>query len=86
MAFEAHRILGRCVSPTETDAEATGLVVGYVQSGKTLSFTTLTALARDNGYGVVILIAGTIDNLKSQSEDRLKQDLGISDEPDSPGC
>lgn len=84
VAFEAHRILGRCVSPKEADAEATGLVVGYVQSGKTLSFTTLTALARDNGYGVVILIAGTIDNLKSQSEDRLKQDLAISDEPGQP--
>lgn len=84
VAFEAHRILGRCVSPSEADTEATGLVVGYVQSGKTLSFTTLTALARDNGYGVVVLIAGTIDNLKSQSEDRLKQDLGISDEPGQP--
>ncbi len=84
VAFEAHRILGRCVPPKETDGEATGLVVGYVQSGKTLSFTTLTALARDNGYGVVILIAGTIDNLKSQSEDRLKQDLAITDEPGQP--
>ncbi|MGB4228335.1 MAG: Z1 domain-containing protein [Candidatus Dechloromonas phosphoritropha] len=84
VAFEAHRILGRCVSPKEADTEATGLVVGYVQSGKTLSFTTLTALARDNGYGVIILIAGTIDNLKSQSEDRLKQDLAISDEPGQP--
>lgn len=84
VALEAHRILGRCVSPGEYDGEATGLVVGYVQSGKTLSFTTLTALARDNGYGVVILIAGTIDNLKSQSEDRLKQDLAITDEPGQP--
>ncbi|MFZ4535338.1 Z1 domain-containing protein [Propionivibrio sp.] len=84
VAFEAHRILGRCVPPKDPDAEATGLVVGYVQSGKTLSFTTLTALARDNGFGVVILIAGTIDNLKSQSEDRLKQDLAISDEPGQP--
>jgi hypothetical protein len=84
VAFEAHRILGRCVPPAEAEAEATGLVVGYVQSGKTLSFTTLTALARDNGYGFVILIAGTIDNLKSQSEDRLKQDLGISDESGQP--
>lgn len=84
VAYEAHRILGRCVPPTEPEGETTGLVVGYVQSGKTLSFTTLTALARDNGYGIVILIAGTIDNLKSQSEDRLKQDLGVSDEPGQP--
>ncbi len=78
VAFEAHRILGRCVPPSEPGGDATGLVVGYVQSGKTLSFTTLTALARDNGYGLVILIAGTIDTLKSQSEERLIQDLGLA--------
>ena len=83
VAYEAHRILGRCVPPMEPGGSGTGLVVGYVQSGKTLSFTTLTALARDNGYGLVILIAGTIDNLKSQSQERLKQDLGVS--PDNPG-
>lgn len=83
VAYEAHRILGRCVPPTEPNGNGTGLVVGYVQSGKTLSFTTLTALARDNGYGLVVLIAGTIDNLKSQSQERLKQDLGVS--PDNPG-
>lgn len=85
VAFEAHRILGRCVPPSEPRGEATGLVVGYVQSGKTLSFTTLTALARDNGYGIVILIAGTIDTLKSQSEERLIQDLGLAgDKPGQP--
>ncbi|PTU67142.1 hypothetical protein DB032_20530 [Chromobacterium sp. Panama] len=83
VAFEAHRILGRCVPPSEPQGDATGLVVGYVQSGKTLSFTTLTALARDNGYGIVVLIAGTIDTLKSQSEERLVQDLGLAG--DNPG-
>jgi hypothetical protein len=36
----------------------TGLVVGYVQSGKTLSFTAVTALARDNRFQLVIIIAG----------------------------
>lgn len=33
---------------------ATGLVVGYVQSGKTLSFTTVIGLARDNGFPLII--------------------------------
>lgn len=83
VAFEAHRILGRCVPPNEPSGTATGLVVGYVQSGKTLSFTTITALARDNGYGIVILLAGTIDTLKSQSEERLIKDLGLGN--DNPG-
>jgi hypothetical protein len=76
---EAATILGRCVPPSEPSGQDAGLVVGYVQSGKTLSFTTVTALARDNGYGAVILLAGTAVALKGQSEDRLTVDLGMSE-------
>lgn len=76
---EAQRILGRCLPPTEIDGRETGLVVGYVQSGKTMSFETVIALARDNGFGLVIVLAGTKNNLRDQSEDRLKKDLGIED-------
>lgn len=79
---EAQRILGRCLPPTETGKPETGLVVGYVQSGKTLSFETVIALARDNGYGVVVVLAGTKNNLLDQSEDRLKKDFGIDDGDD----
>lgn len=76
---EAQRILGRCLPPVEQGSPETGLVVGYVQSGKTLSFETVIALARDNGYGVVIVLAGTKNNLRDQSEERLKKDFGIED-------
>lgn len=76
---EAQRILGRCLPPFENGLAETGLVVGYVQSGKTLSFETVIALARDNGYGVVIVLAGTKNNLLDQSEERLKKDFGIDD-------
>ena len=55
--------------------ETTHLVVGYVQSGKTMSFTGLTALALDNGYRVVIYLAGTKNNLLDQTSKRLKKDL-----------
>lgn len=55
--------------------EITHLVVGYVQSGKTMSFTGLTALAKDNGYRVVIYLAGTKENLVNQTADRLTKDL-----------
>jgi hypothetical protein len=54
-------------------------VVGYVQSGKTLSFTTVAALANDNGYGLVIVIAGTTNELAEQSRKRLNGDLAIED-------
>ncbi|HQT29743.1 MAG TPA: Z1 domain-containing protein [Thiobacillus sp.] len=76
---EAQRILGRCLPPTEPAGRETGLVVGYVQSGKTMSFETVISLARDNNYGVVIVFAGTKNNLRAQSEERLCKDLGIDD-------
>ncbi|AQY00235.1 Z1 domain-containing protein [Microbacterium foliorum] len=74
---EAKSILGRCVSPDAQEGQSVVLVVGYVQSGKTLSFTTLASLARDNGFGLVILLAGTTNDLKGQSQERLEKDLGM---------
>lgn len=72
---ETTSILSGCTPPTANDHVNTGLVIGHVQSGKTLSFTALTALARDNGYQLVILLAGTTNNLVEQSFSRLKSDL-----------
>jgi hypothetical protein len=77
--IESQRILGRCLPPTAAAGSETGLVVGYVQSGKTMSFEVVISLARDNGYGIVIVLAGTKNNLKDQSEKRLKKDLGIDE-------
>ena len=74
---EAISVLSKCVSPNALPKQETGLVVGYVQSGKTMSFTTVAALARDNGYQMVIVIAGTSLNLLSQSTNRLEEDLSL---------
>lgn len=57
------------------NTETTHLAVGYVQSGKTMSFTGVTALAKDNGYRVVIYLAGTKKNLLDQTQKRLRKDL-----------
>lgn len=51
------------------------LVVGEVQSGKTMSFTGLIALAHENGFPLVVVLAGTKDQLLLQTSDRLKKDL-----------
>ena len=40
-----------------------------------MSFTGLTALAKDNGYRVVIYLAGTKNNLLDQTSKRLRKDL-----------
>jgi hypothetical protein len=76
-------ILSKAIPPATAGGEATGLVVGYVQSGKTLSFTTALALARDNGFQLVIVVAGTSTPLLNQSTQRLRRDLQI-DNVDGP--
>lgn len=74
-------ILGNCQNPNSPEPYSeSGLVLGYVQSGKTQSFTTVTVLARDNGYGVVILLAGVTNLLKHQSIERMEDDLGMKAE------
>ncbi len=74
---ETYRIMQVCGNPSSTINNETGIVIGYVQSGKTLSFTTLTALARDNNYQIVIIIGGTSVNLLDQSTNRVRKDLRI---------
>ena len=75
----AASILGRGISPMDGAGQETGLVVGYVQSGKTMSFETATALARDNGFQMVIIVAGSSNPLLDQSTGRLRSDLRLDD-------
>jgi len=75
----AANILSRCPNPQEKESEATGLAIGKVQSGKTLSFTTLMALAAANGYSKIVVLAGTKNALLNQTYNRLKRDLGGED-------
>ena len=75
---ESVSVLAHCVDPSAADARSSGLVVGSIQSGKTLSFTTVAALARDNGYRVIIVITGTVKILNDQSVARLINLLRIN--------
>lgn len=77
----ALRVLRCCVPPTVAARSHTGLVVGHVQSGKTTSFITLAALARDNQYRMVIVIAGTTEPLFFQTRDRLIDALRLESRP-----
>ena len=73
---ETNEILSHCTNPNILEEQdVTHLTVGYVQSGKTMSFTSLTALATDNGYRIVIFLAGTKKNLLTQTTKRLTKDL-----------
>lgn len=48
-----------------------GLVMGDVQSGKTSNYTGLICKAADAGYKLVILLTGTLESLRRQTQERL---------------
>lgn len=48
-----------------------GLVMGGVQSGKTATYTALCCKAADAGYRLIILLTGTLENLRRQTQERL---------------
>lgn len=50
-----------------------GLVVGDVQSGKTATYSGLICKAADAGYRVIILMTGTIEKLRVQTQKRLEE-------------
>jgi hypothetical protein len=52
-----------------------GLVLGYVQSGKTTNFTAVIAKAADAGYRLFIILSGIHDALRQQTQDRLNEQL-----------
>lgn len=69
-------IVERLADPTGVDAwQSKGLVVGYVQSGKTANFTGVVAKAADAGYRLIIVLAGMLDVLRSQTQRRLDKEL-----------
>jgi len=69
-------ILG-CLSQPDSPAaySSRGLVVGYVQSGKTSNFTGLIARAADAGYRLIIILAGTWNILRNQTQRRIDKEL-----------
>lgn len=76
VAGESLRILSRLPDPSSTDAfQGRGLVVGYVQSGKTANYTAVAARAADAGYRMVIVLSGIHDSLRNQTQRRLEREL-----------
>ena len=50
-----------------------GLVIGDVQSGKTSTYIGLICKAADAGYKVFILLTGTIESLRRQTQERVEE-------------
>lgn len=69
-------VVGRLADPTwPAPYQTKGLVVGYVQSGKTANFTGVLAKSIDAGYRLVIVLTGTIELLRRQTQRRLDMEL-----------
>lgn len=69
-------VVSRLADPLSTTAyQSKGLVVGYVQSGKTANITGVVAKAADAGYRLVIVLAGTLNLLRDQTQRRLDREL-----------
>ncbi len=64
------------------DTGATGLALGYVQSGKTTTITALIARAADTGYRVVVAILGSTNILLAQNTARLVSAFAIDSRAD----
>ena len=69
------KILKKLSSDTTHMKPIRGMVVGNVQSGKTANMAALMAMAADNGYNMFIVLSGTIENLRKQTQERLWNDL-----------
>ncbi|MGV9596470.1 Z1 domain-containing protein [Streptosporangium sandarakinum] len=69
------RIVSLLSHPKEKKFSTQGLVVGYVQSGKTTNFTAVMAKAADRGYKLFIVLAGIHNGLRRQTQARLVQQL-----------
>jgi len=61
-----------------------GLVIGYVQSGKTENFTALVAKAADAGYKLVIILSGIDDEIRGQTQGRIRTHIWGAGDDYSP--
>lgn len=68
-------ILGLLASPGADKFASRGLVLGYVQSGKTTNFIATISQAADEGYRLIIVLSGVTNNLRRQTQERLERSL-----------
>lgn len=73
---ETNAILRRLENPNRPGAwDCRGLVVGDVQAGKTSNYVGLLAKAVDVGYKVIIVLAGSTNDLRVQTQQRIDDGL-----------
>ena len=69
------KVLKQLSADTTNKEARKGLVIGNVQSAKTANMAALMAMAADWGYNMFIVLSGTIEALRKQTQERLFSDL-----------
>lgn len=66
-------IMNNLENPNNSNFDRYGMVVGHVQSGKTANYSSLICKAADSGYKFIVVIAGGMNNLRSQTQERINE-------------
>lgn len=66
-------VMNNLADPNEKNFSRYGMVVGHVQSGKTANYSALVCKAADAGYKFIVVIAGGMNNLRDQTQERLNE-------------
>lgn len=76
-------IMGKLGDPKSSgEFYVKGLVVGEVQSGKTGNFNAVINRSIDCGYRLIIVLSGIMEDLRSQTQQRIESDVvgeGVAD-------
>lgn len=85
---DTEQVLNLCGDPRRNEQkDVRGLIFGFVQSGKTLNYTSIANAAMDSGYDMIVILAGATNILRKQTQERVledvigwngKQDIGVS--------
>ncbi len=71
----SNEVVSLLANPNQSNFQYRGLVVGYVQSGKTANMTAVIAKAIDAGYNMIVVLAGLTNKLRQQTQKRMESDL-----------
>lgn len=71
----SNEVVSLLANPAQNQFRCKGLVVGYVQSGKTANMTAVIAKAVDAGYNLIVLLGGVTNKLRAQTQRRLEGDI-----------
>ena len=76
------RVVSLLPSPALETFSGKGLVLGYVQSGKTTNFIATIAKVADEGYRLIVVLSGVTNNLRNQTQARLEGAFSVDDQFD----